>query len=116
MEHYDDFGFPSENDHDNHDHVDHNIDPHLLKEDLTTESEEYHQETNIESGIDENKISRMLIVLGHGLRTTEKNNPDQDHHYPDLDYDHHYHMDSAADYEIEDRIVRYAMNKYHEEI
>ncbi|KPU78418.1 uncharacterized protein Dana_GF27423 [Drosophila ananassae] len=110
-DHYDDFGFPNGNHQENHDQFDYNIHPYVF----TTEREEYHQDINNDSDIDERKISRMLIVLGHGILTTEKDVPVQDHHYPDYDH-HNHHKDPDADYEIADRIVRYAMNKYHEEI
>ncbi|KAH8380280.1 hypothetical protein KR009_009798, partial [Drosophila setifemur] len=118
-------------------HVDH-VDPHeesdyhdhLTRPDMeydeyyeeVTFSYKYHNENNdhitfanidnpephhdIESTIDIEPIDDHL--------TTE----DSDHKLPDLHEKHNteHHFDTHFNYEIEDRIVRYAMHKFHEEI
>ncbi|XP_017053033.1 uncharacterized protein LOC108096163 [Drosophila ficusphila] len=70
---------------------------------LTTESEVLSYDPG------ERKVSRMLYVLSQGLLNYFKD--DQS-----LDQMLYHQIDPYDKYEIEDRIVRYAMHKWHEEI
>ncbi|XP_017086243.1 uncharacterized protein LOC108118194 [Drosophila eugracilis] len=72
------------------------IDIEVYDDHLTTEAES-------SDGI---KVQRMLDVLSNGLMKT---------YTDELELDHD-HNDPHNDYQIEDRIVRYAMQKWHEEI